>query len=129
MARVERFENLEAWKLARDVTGDIYRITSSGKFNSDFALRDQIRRATISISSNIAEGFERNGDKEFMQFLTIAKGSCGEVRSQLYLALDQQYISQDEFIAINGKLCETSRIISGLIKYQHQSEMRGSKFK
>lgn len=129
MDKVEKFEDLDAWKLARDLTRDIYRVTSSGKFNTDFALRDQIRRATISISSNIAEGFERNGDKEFLQFLAVAKGSCGEVRSQLYVALDQNYLSQDEFVAINGKLCETSQIISGLIKYLHQSELKGSKFK
>lgn len=81
MARIERFEDIESWKLAREVTKLIYEISSSGSFSRDFALVNQIRRASISILSNIAEGFERSGNKEFLQFLAIAKGSCGEVRA------------------------------------------------
>jgi four helix bundle protein len=83
MSRIERFEDLEAWKLARCFANLIYKASSIGDFARDFALRDQIRRASISVVSNIAEGFERDGDKEFIQFLFMAKGSCGEVRAQL----------------------------------------------
>jgi len=123
------FEDLAAWKLAREVTRLIYEISSTGNFCKDFALCNQIRRASISIVSNIAEGFERNGDKEFLQFLAIAKGSCGEVRAQLYVAKDQNYIDEKQFISITNKLVEASRTISGLMKYLQQSELRGSKFK
>jgi four helix bundle protein len=93
---VKQFEDLEVWRDARRLTQAIYRLTRAEKFSKDFALRDQIQRATISIMSNIAEGFERGGNQEFCQFLYIAKGSCGEVRSQLYIALDQSYVSRNE---------------------------------
>jgi four helix bundle protein len=129
MGKIEKFEDIEAWKLAREITKLIYKISSEARFAKDFALTNQIRRASISILSNIAEGFERNGDKEFVQFLTIAKGSCGEVRAQLYVASDQNYIDENEFESIQGKLIETSRMLSGLIKYLKQSELKGSKFK
>ena len=76
MAKIEKFEDIEAWKAAREITNLIYQVSSNGNFGKDFALVNQIRRASISIISNIAEGFERNGDREFIQFLTIAKGSC-----------------------------------------------------
>ncbi|MEP6718901.1 MAG: four helix bundle protein [bacterium] len=88
MSPVDRFEDLEAWKLSRALTGLVYAASGTGRFSHGFALRDQIRRASISIVSNIAEGFERDGDKEFLQFLSMAKGSCGEVRAQLCLASD-----------------------------------------
>ena len=101
---ISRFEDIEAWKKAREVTRDIYDFTKEGAFAKDFALRDQIRRATISIMSNIAEGFERSGDREFIQFLSVAKGSCGETRAQLYAAFDQQYLTDDEF----GRTTENS---------------------
>lgn len=97
IAKIEKFEDIEAWKLAREVTQLVYEVSSDGDFARDYALTNQIRRASISISSNIAEGFERSGNKEFIQFLAIAKGSCGEVRSQLYLALDQKYIDDRRF--------------------------------
>ena len=83
---VRYFEELEIWKEARRLIREIYRITKTSKFSRDFGLAEQIRRAAISIMSNIAEGFERGGNQEFMQFLYIAKGSCGEVRSQVYIA-------------------------------------------
>jgi four helix bundle protein len=83
MSTIERFEDIEAWKLARKLTSLIYEVSAARDFSRDFALRDQIRRASISIVSNIAEGFERDGDREFLQFLSVAKGSCGEVRAQL----------------------------------------------
>jgi len=87
--KIKKFEDLESWKKARTLTNEVYKATTAGNFVRDFALKDQIRRASISILSNIAEGFERGGDKEFLQFLAVAKGSCGEVRAQLYIALDQ----------------------------------------
>src|SRR5436853_5533817 len=110
MAKIEKFEDIEAWKLARETTRLVYRLSSNGGFAKDFALVNQIRRASVSILSNIAEGFERNGDKEFIQFLTIAKGSCGEVRAQLYAALDQEYLEQEAFSEIQEKLIHTSRM-------------------
>jgi four helix bundle protein len=128
MATIQKFEDIEAWKLARKATKRIYEISSNERFSRDFALVNQIRRAAISIQSNIAEGFERDGNKEFLQFLAIAKGSCGEVRSQLYVALDQGFIDQITFDEIARTLMETSRMISGLMKYLRQSEARGRKY-
>ena len=128
MARVQRFEDLEAWKISREVTKEIYRISKNDLFIRAYGLRDQICRASVSIMSNIAEGFERDGDKEFINFLSIAKGSAGEVCSQLYIALDQNYISEKEFDFIYAKTTETSRVISGLIKYLKQSDLKGRKF-
>ena len=129
MARIEKFEDIESWKLAREITKLIYAASSSGNFSKDFALVNQIRRASISIISNIAEGFERGGNMEFISFLAIAKGSCGEVRAQLYVAFDQNYIDENQFKEISSKLLETNRMISGLMKYLQQSDLRGSKFK
>jgi four helix bundle protein len=129
MASIERFEDIEAWKLARRATRHIYEVSSVGNFSKDFALVNQIRRACISIMSNIAEGFERNGNKEFLQFLSIAKASCGEVRSQLYIAADQNYLDKGTFDEIAKLLMETSRTISGFMKYLQTAPERGSKFK
>lgn len=128
MAKIDRFEDIEGWKVAREVTKRIYDITKTDKFCRDFALCNQIRRAAVSILSNIAEGFERSGNREFLQFLAIAKGSCGEVRAQLYVALDQDYIDEGQFEEILAKLFETSRLIAGFMKYLQQSELRGNKF-
>jgi four helix bundle protein len=88
MSTIKRFEDIEAWQRAREIAKNIYRITSSGEFSRDYGLKDQIRRSSVSIMSNIAEGFERDGNKEFIYFLSLAKGSCGEAASQLYVALD-----------------------------------------
>jgi len=129
LGTIERFEDLEAWKLARELTSLVYTCSGTGNFGRDFALRDQIRRASISIVSNIAEGFERDGDKEFIQFLSMAKGSCGEVRAQLYLALDQQYISEALLQELTTKAIQLSRVISGLIRYLRQSQLSGKKYK
>lgn len=128
MAKIEKFEDIEAWKSAREVTKLVYEISATEKFSRDFALVNQIRRASISILSNIAEGFERSGNKEFLQFLAIAKGSCGEVRAQLYIAFDQKYIDEIKFREVSSKTNETSRLIAGFMKYLSQTEMRGSKF-
>ena len=128
MARVQRFEDLEVWKLAREITNEVYRLSSVEPFFRDFGLRNQMRDSSVSIMSNIAEGFERDGDKEFVQFLSISKGSAGELRSQLYVALDQAYIVEDDFRRVYGKVVECSPAISGLIKYLRQSELKGRKF-
>ena len=129
MPRIQKFEDLEAWEVARSVTSEIYSVSRRGKFSTDFGLRDQICRATVSIMSNIAEGFERDGDKEVVNFLSIAKASAGETRSLLYVTLDQSYISEVEFRSISGGLVECSRIISGLSSYLRRSDVKGLKFK
>jgi four helix bundle protein len=129
MATFERFEDIDAWKKARSLVKMIYQLTGTGEFGRDYGLKDQIRRAAVSVLSNIAEGFEREGNTEFCRFLGIAKGSCGEVRAQLYVALDQHYITPEQFdIALRGAV-EVSRMISGLIKYLRQSELTGSKLR
>lgn len=107
----------------------VYRLTAAGEFARDFGLRDQIRRASVSVLSNIAEGFERDGNKEFIQFLSLAKGSCGEVRAQLYVALDQHYIDETQFKTCSDNAIAISRMISSLSKYLHQVELRGRKYK
>ncbi|PLX50511.1 MAG: four helix bundle protein [Desulfobulbaceae bacterium] len=114
MSRVERFEDLVAWQKARELTRLIYQVTQKSPFSSYFGLRDQIRRAAVSVMSNIAEGFDRAGRAEFHQFLVVAKGSVAEVRSQLYVALDARYIDEDEFVVIKELAEETTRIIGGL---------------
>ena len=129
MAKFERFEDVEAWRAARELSRAVYQITSDGQFARDFGLRDQIRRAAVSVLSNIAEGFEREGNKEFLQFLSMAKGSCGEVRAQLYVALDQQYINQAQFDSISNKALSISQMLSGLIRYLRQSDKHGSKYR
>ena len=129
MATISSFEEIESWKKARQLANEIYRVTSSGAFARDFGLRDQIRRAAVSIVSNIAEGFERGGDNEFLQFLSMSKGSCGEVRAQLFLALDQGYISRNDFDQLSNAAIEISQLISGLMTYLRRSEFRGSKYR
>jgi four helix bundle protein len=129
VARIERFEDIEGWKKGRELRKAIYGRSKRGDFAKDFSLKDQIRRAAQSVTSNIAEGFERGGNREFIQFLSDAKGSCGEVRDQLYIALDENYVSQAEFNQLCNIAIETSRLISGFMKYLQQSELRGSKFK
>lgn len=127
MAKLGRFEDIEAWQKARELTREIYRITNQGSFARDFGLRDQIRRAAVSTMSNIAEGFERGSNKGFIQFLFIAKGSSGEVRSQLYIALDLGYIDNDKFNQLITDLVSISRQISGFVKYLQSSALRGPK--
>src|SRR5437899_12079630 len=97
MTKTEKFEDIIAWRKARDLTKQIYASTTIGSIAKDFGLRDQIQRASVSTMANIAEGFERGGDKEFLQFLSQSKGSCGEVRSDLHVDLDQKYISPVRF--------------------------------
>ena len=128
MSTIERFEDLEAWKRARTFAKLIHTVSGNGNFGRDFGLKDQIRRAANSIVSNIAEGFERDGDKEFLQYLYVAKGSGCEVRAQLYLAVDFEYITAEEFSQLRTKALELNRIISGLIKYLRQSNLTGKKY-
>ena len=129
MAKVKKFEEIQSWKKARSLTKEIYSTTLIGSFAKDFGLKDQIRRSAVSILSNIAEGFERGGDKEFLQFLAIAKGSAGELRAQLYVAFDQQYLSQKQFESLSQEAMEISQLISGFMRYLRQSELRGSKLR
>jgi len=129
MARIEKFEEIEAWRKARELTREIYQVTNQGAFAKDFGLRDQIRRAAVSIMSNIAEGFERDGDREFFQFVSLAKGSAGEVRAQLYVALDAGYINQELFAQLSDMSTQITRMLAGLMKYLRSSEFRGSKYR
>lgn len=112
--KVERFEDLIAGQKARQLTAEIYRVCAQGDFSKDFGLRDQICRAAVSVMSNIAEGYDRGSRGEFHQFLVVAKASCAEVRSQLYVAQDVGYIVQEVFGNLNGSTDELSRILSGL---------------
>lgn len=128
MSKILRFEEIEAWKKARVLTREIYQATSIGEFARDFGLRDQIRRASVSAMSNIAEGFERGGNKEFVQYLSNAKSSTGEVRSQLYVALDVGFLNQKKFGELFSQAEEASRLIAGFMRYLQQSDYRGSKF-
>ena len=129
MNRFEKFEDIIAWQKARQLTKDIYNCARTGPFAKDFGLRDQIQRASVSSMANIAEGFERGGDKEFIQFLSNSKGSCGEVRSHLYVALDQEYISQPVFDQFYDHSTEISRLVSGFMTYLKQSNLRGKKYR
>ncbi|RYJ43974.1 four helix bundle protein [Flavobacterium beibuense] len=118
MAKLNSFEEIIAWQKSRELNAEIYRIINENElFTKDYGLRDQMRRASISISSNIAEGFERETTKGFIRFLYIAKASAGEFRSQLYLASDLGYISNDDFQTLNLKVNDISKLLSGFIKY------------
>ena len=125
--KIERFEDIEAWKEARDIVNRVYRVCSVNGFRKDYSLADQIKRAAISIMANIAEGYERGGRKEFVQFLSVAKGSVGEVRSHLYVALDQAYCTKGVFDELTALAIEISRMISGLMSYLISSKIRGAK--
>jgi four helix bundle protein len=112
--KVEKFEDLIAWQKARTLTGRIYKTTNDGNFARDYSLKDQIRRAAVSTMSNIAEGFERGGAAEFHRFLVMAKGSCAELRNQLYIAFDVAYIPADTFDSLMREAIEVGKIIGGL---------------
>ena len=117
MKKILRFEDIEAWQQARVLTNCLYAATASGAWAKDFALRDQVRRAAISVLSNISEGFERGTDKEFKHFLSIAKGSASEIKGQLYIALDQKYIEPqlfDRLYQLTDKICA---LLGGFIRY------------
>jgi four helix bundle protein len=128
MASLQRFEDIEAWQKGRELTRRVYQITSTGCFERDFGLKHQFRRAAVSIISNIAEGFERGGNKEFRQFLATAKGSAAEVKAQLYVAWDAGHISETEFQKLSGECQSITLLLGGFIKYLKSSEMLGRKF-
>ncbi|SCY86356.1 four helix bundle protein [Flavobacterium caeni] len=125
MKKFNSFEEIVAWQKARELNKQIYLLTDQNNgFNKDFDLKRQIRRAVVSVSSNIAEGFERNTDNEFCYFLFVAKASSGEVRSQLYLAYDLGYISDDDFRIHIKNVTDVSRLIAGLIKFLSKAQAK-----
>ncbi len=127
MVVVERFEDLIAWQKARVLTASVYEVTRMGAFAKDFGLSNQIQRAAVSVMSNVAEGFERGRRAEFLQFLSIAKSSCGEVRSQLYVALDAGYIDQNTFNTLQTRAEEVTRILGGLRSSVERQQRPGLK--
>jgi four helix bundle protein len=129
MATFKRFEEIESWKRARQLTNRVYELSGQGTFARDFALKDQVRRACVSIMSNIAEGHDRSGTGEFVQFLATAKASAAEVRCQLYVALDQGYIDDEVFEELGRTALETQCLIGGLINYLKRSGYKGTKYR
>ncbi len=111
--KIEKFEDIIAWQKSKLLSKSIYEHFIN---NKDYGFKDQIQRASVSIMNNIAEGFERKGDRELSHFLFIAKGSCGEVRSMLYLALELKYISENDFQNMYNEAVEISKMLSGFIK-------------
>lgn len=129
MGSFSDFEDIEAWKKARMLLNEIYKYTKRLEFYKDKPFREQIRDAALSVMNNIAEGNDRAGNKEFSQFLSVARGSAGETRSMLYVALDQKYITEEEFKFAYEKAKEISKMLNSLIKYLKSSEKKGFKFK
>lgn len=117
MGAIKRFEEIEGWKKARELTKAVYHLTRNSSIKRDFTLQDQMRRSAVSIMSNIAEGFARRTNKEFINFLGIAHGSAAELQSQLYVALDQNYISREQFETVYDLIEVTSKLIQGFAKY------------
>ncbi len=128
MATINRFEELECWQAGRVLKREVYRLSRNRDFARDLPLVSQIRRAASSVTANIVEGFERSGNREFIQFLATSKGSCGEVKDHLYTAIDENYITQTDFDRCY-QLCEdASRLVGGFMRYLDQTEMKGAKF-
>lgn len=117
MAKIERFEDLHSWKKARQLANQIYELTGHPKFAKDFRLSGQIQDAAGSVMHNIAEGFDAGTNPEFIRFLKISRRSASEVQSELYLALDRKYVTQDELAIAYGLATETKKLINGLISY------------
>lgn len=126
---IKYFEEIEAWQIARELTKAVYAVVQSSSFSHDFGLRDQIRRASVSIMANIAEGFERDGNKEFVQYLSQAKGSSAEVRSHLYVALDARYIDQQTFDTLSNLTVRIGKALACFIKHLRSSDLSGIKFR
>ena len=129
MATIKYFEDLEIWKLSRVLCDDLFKVAVNTKLQSDYKLYNQINGSSGSVMDNIAEGFERNGNKEFIQFLSIAKASCGETRSQLYRVYDRNYIIEQDFLKLKEQTIALSKMIGAFINYLQKSEFKGSKYK
>jgi four helix bundle protein len=124
MSTIRRFEDMEAWQTARALTRSVYDLTANGTFSRDFGLKDQMQRASVSIMSNIAEGFESRTEILFLEFLGRAKGSAGELRAQFYVAQDAGYISKREFQSLRDQSAKCSAQISRLMDYLKRSNPR-----
>jgi len=128
MVKIEHFEDLKVWQLARETCNDIWYFLENTSLSRDFELKNQMSRSSGSIMDSIAEGFERNGTREFIQFLSISKGSCGELRSQLYRALDRKHITQAQFNIISEKTLSEKKRIGSFMAYLNKINYRGDKF-
>ncbi|MBL7860571.1 MAG: four helix bundle protein [Cyclobacteriaceae bacterium] len=129
MGKIDRFEDLDVWQKSRHLSQIVYSKTNEGSFATDYSLKDQINRSTGSIMDNIAEGFEREGRKEFIQFLSFSKSSAGEVRSQLYRAKDRGHITNQEFESLLSQVETIGKMLGGFMNYLKKSEIKGLKYK
>jgi four helix bundle protein len=129
MATFKCFQDITAWQKARELVKEVYAVSKRPVFFRDIGLREQIRRSSVSVMSNIAEGFERDGKREFIQFLSIAKGSCGETKSLLIVALDQRYIEDDEFNRLTGLADHIGNTLGRLMKYLLETNIPGNKYR
>lgn len=128
MAKINRYEDLKVWQVGMTLVKAVYELTMAAEFARDFGLKDQIRRSAVSIPSNIAEGFERNGNREFVHFLYIAKGSAGELRTQLLIAFELAYISKEQYDKINIEVTTLGAMLFNLIDYLKNSGYQGNKY-
>jgi len=129
LATINRFEDLEIWQKSRELSLKIFNLANNSFFSKDFRFRDQLKSAAASIMDNIAEGFERSSRLEFINFLSISKGSAGEVKSQLHRALDQKYCSREEFDILYNEYNKLAGNIAGFMGYLNKSDIKGQKFK
>ena len=129
MARIDKFEDLEIWQKAREVCQYVELLIQTTSLKTNYSLKDQIDRSSGSVMDNIAEGFERNGNTEFIQFLSIAKGSVGEVKSQSYRAFDKKLISEEQHLKLNEMTEIEKNKIGAMMNYLHNCEIKGLKFK
>ncbi|WBL22535.1 four helix bundle protein [Zunongwangia sp. HRR-M8] len=129
MATIKQFEDLEIWQKSREICQIVYNLKKNTNLKNYYKLYSQLNGSSGSIMDNIAEGFERNGNREFIQFLSIAKASYGETRSQIYRAFDRGYLNEDDFEDFKSKVISLSRQINGFIDYLQKSDFKGTKFK
>jgi four helix bundle protein len=129
MTTIKKFEDLEMWKKSRILCNEIFEIIKSENFSKDYKLKDQINGSSGSVMDNIAEGFDRGSRLEFLNFLSISKGSAGEVKSQLYRAVDRKYINSNKFDELYSLAEEISKMIGSFMEYLNKSNIKGTKFK